>query len=198
MKYLFLDDNNTFQTDSGTLTKDNNFVEAPPTQVGFNLSGKNGNGGPNESNAVIVANATVNIPTIGLTARCVYAQFRTYDGDYYGLPQNPTTLEQKTSIYPELIDITHTFSNTAYPSNTFSLTVSPYSINIGNTTVKTVINSTAVFVGNSTVNACVNSTTVSLSNSTVKFTMTKPTADMITAGNYFMAANSTWVQLTVP
>lgn len=196
MKYLFLDDNNSFQVESGTSTTD--FVGAAPDQVGWNLSGVNGNGGANQSNVVIAANATISVPTIGLSARRAYAQFRTYDGDYYGLPSNPTTFEQNTSIYSELIDITHTWSNTAYPSNTYSVTISPISIRIGNTTVNTTINSISVRVGNTTVNTTINSTAISLSNSTVTFTVTKPTAAMVTAGNYFMAANGTWVQLTVP
>lgn len=56
----------------------------------------------------------------------------------------------------------------------------------------------SVKIVGATNNVSVNSTAVSFTNASSTFTITPPTAAQITTGNYFLAANGTWVQLTVP
>jgi YbbR domain-containing protein len=102
------------------------------------------------------------------------------------------------SAFPELLDITHTFSNTATPSNTNALTISPYIISLKNTGANVYIDSSSVKITNSTANVTVNTSGITYANSTVTFTFKPPTAAQVTAGNYFLAANGTWTLLTVP
>jgi len=58
-------------------------------------------------------------------------------------------------------------------------------------------NTTVLRVG-ATVNVIVNSTSVALSNSTVTFVITRPTADEVTAGNWFLGANGIWQEYDPP
>jgi hypothetical protein len=50
----------------------------------------------------------------------------------------------------------------------------------------------AILVGNSTVNVVANSTTIKLSNSTAAWTISKPTAAEISAGDYYLGSDGTW------
>lgn len=69
-------------------------------------------------------------------------------------------------------------------------------LRVGNTTVNTVISNTQIAIGNTTVNSVVNSTAVILANSTVSFSIIKSTSAQVTAGNYFLGANSVWQLLS--
>lgn len=172
-------------------TSSNNFANSSTINLKESFSGGYGN-------VFITSSAITNVPKNGLSARRAYAQFTEYNNDYYGLPSNPTTLTMTLSVFPEIIDIIHTYSNTATPANTFEATFSPYTISLGSSTANTVATADSVKISNSSANVTVNTAGITFANSSVTFTFNPPTAAQVAAGNYFLAANGAWTLLTVP
>lgn len=172
-------------------TSSNNFANSSTINLQESFSGGYGN-------VFITSSAITNVPMNGLNSRRAYAQFTEYNNDYYGLPSNPTSLTMTLSAFPEIIDIVHTYSNTATPANTYEATFSPYTISLGSNTANIVATANSVKISNSSANVTVDTSGITFANSTVTFKFKPPTAAQVTAGNYFLAANGAWTLLTVP
>jgi hypothetical protein len=109
-------------------------------------------------------------------------------------------------------------TNNAVVANTLSVganvVLNTSSVKVGNSTVNSSVNSTVIFVSNSTTNTVItpayiysgNSTffinvasqSIYVANSTTNTGIVLPTAGQYAATNYFLHANGSWVQISVP
>ena len=75
-----------------------------------------------------------------------------------------------------------------------NVTINTTSVTVGTN----ILGNTNLFIGSSTVNAVINSTSFKLSNSTSNIAFTVPTSAQWTDGSYYLNANGSCVQVSVP
>lgn len=86
-------------------------------------------------------------------------------------------------------------SSTIVVGNTVHLTQTR--LTVGNSAINVSSNSTILSISTPAANAFVNSTSINLVNSSVNFSIVKPTAAQVTAGNFYLSSNG-WAQVEIP
>lgn len=105
---------------------------------------------------------------------------------YSSLTSKPTTLSGFGITSLDLGTLPNTFT-----ANSASLRIKSSS------TANTIVTPSTVAVRSATSNTSMNSFGLTLANTSVSYTLNKPSAAQVAAGNYFSGSNGTWQQITI-